>query len=108
VEADGINAERGLQVGGDFTEHLVDLDHLDGRAGPVKPKRLAELINNADVDTGLKAAPEINSEFVRLPVGAGGEDAVARGHQGKGRRQNEECRREWGANDANGERNTEG
>ena len=80
VEAYGIHAQRRLQIGRDLAEHLVNLDHLDRRAGPVQPERLPELIDHADVDAGLEAAAEVHRQFVRLPVGAGGEDAFARGH----------------------------
>ena len=52
--------ERGLQVGGDLTEHLVDFHDLDGYAGPVQPEGLPELIDDADVDAGLEAASEIH------------------------------------------------
>ena len=77
VEADRIDAQRGLQIGGDLPEHLVDLDHLDRRAGLVQPEGLPKFIDHADVDAGLEAAAEIHRELVRLPVGAGGEDAFA-------------------------------
>ena len=71
VQADDIDAQRGLQVGRDLAEHLVDLDDFDGGAGLVQPERLPEFIDHADVDAGLEAAAEINREFVRLAVGAG-------------------------------------
>ena len=77
MEADRIDAQRGLQIGGDLAEHLVDLDHLDGRAGPVQPERLPKFIDHADVDAGLEAAAEVHRQLVGLTVGAGGEDAFA-------------------------------
>ena len=77
MEADRIDAERALQIGGDLSEHLVNLDHLDRRAGPVQPEGLPKFIHHADVDAGLETAAEIDREFVRLLVGAGCEDAFA-------------------------------
>ncbi len=77
MQAHHINAERALQVRGDLAQHLVDLDHLDGSAGPVQSERLPEFIDYADMNAGLEAAAEINREFVRLPVRAGRQDALA-------------------------------
>ena len=70
VQADDVDAQRACRSGSNFAEHLVNLDHLDGCAGPVQPEGLPEFIDHADVDAGLESAAEVHREFVRLLVGA--------------------------------------
>jgi hypothetical protein len=81
VQADGVHAQRARKVRRDLAEHLVGLDDLHGRAGRVEPKALAQLVDDADVDAGLEAAAKIHWQVIRLGVGTGGRDALARRHR---------------------------
>ena len=66
AQADHVDAQGVLQIGGDLAEHLVGLDHLDRRARLVQPQRLAEFVDAADVHAGDQAAAEVERHAVRL------------------------------------------
>ncbi len=77
MEAHRVHAQRGGQVGRDLAQHLVDLDHLDRRAGRIEAQRLPQPVDHADVDARLEAAAEIDRQPVGLGVGTRRRDPLA-------------------------------
>ena len=62
IEARAVSSNSAGQpiVVADLAEHLVDLDHLDRRARRIQPQVLAQPVDDADVQTGLESAAEVD------------------------------------------------
>ena len=76
-KADDVELQGVLQVGGDFAEHLIRLDHLDRRAGRIELQGLPQFVNARDVHARHGAAAEIERNAVGLLMVEGGFNALS-------------------------------
>ena len=68
AQTNHVDPEGILQVGGDLAQHLVRLDHLHRRAGPVQPQGLAKLRYAADMHPRDRTGAQVERNVVGLPM----------------------------------------